>query len=86
MHYDLAINVEAAPGKAAIGPLIVWLKDEWNHILSSVTCTGTLSISSVFPVANAGQRNAYIIEFYWPSTENDINFEGDFPSRNSEPY
>lgn len=77
MRYDIAINVSEAPGKEAIGPLVVRVKDEWDHILSSLTFTGTLNISNVFPLLAEGQRHVYNIEFFWPSTPNDIDFEGD---------
>ncbi len=77
MRYELLINVGPSPGKTAIGPLIVRVKDEWDHILNSVTCTGVLNVSNVFPISGVGQRHAYKIEFFWPSTTNDIDFEGD---------
>ena len=77
MRYNLLINVSAAPGKTAIGPLVVRLKDEWDHTISSLTFTGTLNISNVFPLLAEGQRHGYKIEFFWPSTPNDIAFQGD---------
>jgi len=77
MRYDLAIDVGAAPGKTAIGPMIVRVKNEAGHIIDSLTFTGTLNLSSLFPISSEGQRHGYIIEFYWPSTDNDIDFEGD---------
>lgn len=77
MSYNIRIDVGAAPGKTAIGPLIVRVKDERGNIIDSLTHTGTLNISGLFPLSSLGQRHGYIIECYWPSTVNDIDFEGD---------
>lgn len=78
MSYDVVINVSAAAGKEAIGPLVVTLKDIENNILGSLISTGVLNITDVvFPLRAEGQRHDYIIEVTWPSTENDIDFQGD---------
>jgi len=77
MRYDLAIDVGAAPGKSAIGPLVARVKDAMGNIIDSLTFTGTLNIRGLFPISSEGQHHAYVIEFYWPSTVDDINFEGD---------
>jgi len=77
MRYDIEIEVGAAPGKSAIGPLVVSVKDGAGNTIDSLTGTGTLYVSGLFPLSASGRRHGYIIEFHWPSTENDTDFAGD---------
>jgi len=77
MRYDIKIDVGAAPGKSAIAPLVVSVKDEAGNTIDSLTEAGTLRVSGLFPPSASGQRHGYIIEFHWPSTENDTEFAGD---------
>jgi len=77
MHYDLTIDISAASGKTAIGPLNVIIKNEDDQVLGTLTGTGTFQFSNDFLISATGQSDTYIVEFYWPSTDNDIDFEGD---------
>jgi len=77
MHYDLTIDVSAALGKTAIGPLTVNVKNEENEILDTLTGTGTFQFSNDFLISAVGQSDTYIVECYWPNTDSDIDFEGD---------
>ena len=51
MRYDLRINVGPVPGKTAIGPLIVRIKDAWDHVLSSVTYAFRSIVRVISPAA-----------------------------------
>lgn len=78
LYYELAFDVHATPGKAAIDPLIVTVKDEYNNIINTVTGTGTLYVTGMFPLSAQGQSAYYTVEIYWPSNnEIDINYAGD---------
>ncbi len=76
LHYDLTFEVKAAPGKTAIAPLTVTIKDQGGNIVNSVTGTGTIHVSKDFPLSINGQSDAYKVEIYWPGTDHDINYAG----------
>lgn len=76
LHYDLTFEVGAAPGKTAIAPLTVTVKDKSGHVVNTVTGTGTIHVAKDFPLAAEGQSDAYKVEIYWPDTDHDINYAG----------
>lgn len=77
LFYKLTFAVSASPGKSAIQPLVVTVKDSNNNILKSVTGTGTFDVTGQFPLSEAGQKKDYVVEIYWPQHgSNDINYAG----------
>ena len=78
LYYHLIFDVTAFPGKQAIDPLIVTVKDENGVVLDTVTGTGTINIYDAFMLSEVGQRAGYSVEFYWPSNDEiDINYAGE---------
>lgn len=77
MYYKLTFHVTAAPGKQAIAPLVVSVKNQNGEELNSVTGVGTFDVLGSFPLAASGQEADYIVELYWPGDGNsDINYAG----------
>ena len=77
LYYRLSFDVSAFPGKQAIDPLIVTIKDSNGNILNSITGTGIIHIYDSFLLQVNGQSAAYTVEIYWPSNnEIDINYAG----------
>jgi hypothetical protein len=76
LHYDLTFDVSAAPGKSAIAPLIITIRDGSGKAVNSVTGTGTIHVTGDFPQAAMGQSAGYDVEIYWPSTNDDIKYAG----------
>lgn len=77
MQYDLTFTVDATPGKTAIDPLTVTIKDGNGQTIDTVSGTGVVTVSGDFPLSSEGQRDGYIVEIYWPSTDYDIDYAGD---------
>lgn len=76
LYYKLAFDVTALPGKSAIEPLKVTIKDTDGNVLKSITGVGQFDVLGSFPLAAAGQEKDYVVELYWPSGANDIQYAG----------
>jgi len=77
MYYKLTFNVLASPGKQAIAPLTVTVKDQNGQVLNRVTGVGTFDVLGAFPLSSAGQEQDYVVELHWPDNGNhDINYAG----------
>ncbi|UWG95381.1 cellulose-binding domain-containing protein [Dehalobacter sp. DCM] len=77
LYYKLTFNVQSSPGKNAITPLKVIIKDGNGNTLNSIDGVGTLDVLGTFPLAAAGQFKDYIVEIQWPGNrQNDINYAG----------
>ncbi|MGI6453663.1 MAG: sugar-binding protein [Syntrophomonadaceae bacterium] len=77
LYYNLAFDVIATPGKSAIDPLIIKIKDGAGTVVGTVQGTGTLDVEGSFPLSETGQSASYTVEIYWPSNdETDINYAG----------
>ncbi len=76
LYYKLVFTVEAAAGKQAIQPLMVTVRDQNGNEMASVTGTGVFNVLGTFPLSATGQTKDYIVELYWPSGNNDIDYAG----------
>ncbi|RNC63178.1 MAG: hypothetical protein AWM53_01564 [Candidatus Dichloromethanomonas elyunquensis] len=77
LYYKLTFTVLASPGKKAIDPLTVSVKDINGNILNRVTGVGTFDVLGSFPLSAVGQEKDYTVEIHWPDNgSSDINFAG----------
>jgi len=80
LYYKLEFFVSKTEGKIkAIEPLIISIKDGAGNLIKSIETNegeGSAIVYGTFPLSNEGQSEAYNVEVYWPSTDNDINFAG----------
>jgi len=76
MYYKLNFKVFATPGKQAIAPLVVTVKDSEGNILKQVTGSGTFAVQGAFPLASAGQERDFTVEITWPHSQNDRKYAG----------
>ncbi len=77
LYYKLTFNVLASPGKSAIEPLNVTVKDLGGNVLKSVTGVGTFDVLGSFPLSEIGQEKDYIVEIHWPDNGgHDIDYAG----------
>lgn len=66
MYYKLTFNIFASPGKKAIDPLTVTVKDRTGTILNQVTGVGAFDILGSFPLSETGQERDILVEIAWP--------------------
>ncbi|SDG96289.1 cellulose binding domain-containing protein [Desulfosporosinus hippei] len=77
IYYKLTFNVQALPGKTAIEPLTVTVKDLNGTVLNSVTGVGTFDVLGQFSLAVNGQERDFLVEVNWPTEgSSDINYAG----------
>lgn len=76
MYYKLTFKVFASPGKAAIEPLTVTVKDDEGNILNKVTGVGTFDVLGSFLLAQTGQERNFLVEIAWPSGDKDMKYAG----------
>ena len=77
MEYELTFDVTASPGKQAIAPLVITIKDESGTVLKTLEGVGLMTVDGVFPLSSVGQSANYTVEIYWPSNDSvDIQYAG----------
>lgn len=77
LYYKLTLNAFAPDGKGAIDPLLITIKDADENLLGTIEGTGTYDILGEFILSEQGQEKYYVLEIYWPSGNNDINYAGE---------
>ncbi len=77
LYYDLTFDVMPTPGKSAIEPLIIRIKDMGGTVIDTVEGTGSVDVSGAFPLSATGQSASFTVEIFWPSNDEiDINYAG----------
>lgn len=77
LYYNLTFDVSATPGKNAIAPLIISIKDGGGNVVGTVNGTGSVDVTGSFPLSATGQSASYTVEIHWPSNDEiDINYAG----------
>ena len=77
LDYDLTFDVHATPGKSAINPLVVTIKDANGTVVASQAGTGVMEVKGSFPLSDIGQSAAYSVEIHWPGNDEvDMNYAG----------
>ncbi|SHN48976.1 cellulose binding domain-containing protein [Desulfitobacterium chlororespirans] len=66
MYYKLTFDIFASPGKKAIDPLTVTVKDGTGAILNQMTGVGTFDLLGTFPLSETGQERNVLVEIAWP--------------------
>lgn len=75
---DLTVNVviTKADGQEAILPLTYRVFDESNNLLGIGKGKPLMAFSDHFPLAAQGQEKVYTVKISWPSTLDDILYQG----------
>jgi len=77
LYYRITFNAVASPGKSAIDPLVISIKDEDGDLIDTINGTGSVDADGYFPISVGGQSASFIVEIYWPSNDDkDINYAG----------
>jgi len=78
IYYKLTFNISASPGKKAIEPLTVTVKDGMGTILNQVTGVGTFDLLGSFLLAETGQERDILVEIAWPGEgKSDKDYAGE---------
>ncbi len=77
MDLDFKVYIDDAPGRSAIAPLVVTVKDEYGDTMGSNRGTGTIRFTDGFRLEEEGQENVYTVLIEWPSNDGiDMGYAG----------